>query len=115
MFLFNVIVLGLLFTGTGFYYLNMYGQNLNDNLLDKSRLLIKMYKSIIVQDIVNYNDIALLYHIEKIESIDDINYAVIVDSHSTILAHSDVYEIGKTYNDPLTEWTTNVKIFRLDY
>ncbi|MFC1546173.1 hypothetical protein ACFL4O_00450 [bacterium] len=107
----SLITFVLLFCVTGFYYLLSFKADLNDSLIDKARLIAKINKPIMVQDIINYNDIGLLSKLERMESIENLSYAHIVDTKGKVIGHSDVYEIGNTYEDDITKWAVGVKDF----
>ncbi len=106
-FLILVTLLGL----SSALYLDQYKQRLLDKVLTKAKLVVRLSNLVIINDITNYNDISLLAHIEKIESVDDILYAIIFSNNGTVIGHSDVYEIGNKYKDPLTTWAIETKDF----
>jgi hypothetical protein len=110
-FLMIVFVLSALFVGIGLYYINSYRARLDSELVNRGNLITKIYKPIMIQDIIQYNDIMLLSEVENIEAVEDVSYAVVISTQGKVLGHSDVYEIGKTYTDSVTEWGIKVKSF----
>ncbi|MCP4481869.1 MAG: hypothetical protein GY817_03505 [bacterium] len=104
MFLFLFFILGNL-------YFKQSKEHLMDKLLSQSKQIVRLSNLVIVNDIKNYNDIALLNFIEKIESVDNILYAIILAADGTVLSHSDVYEIGALYTDSLSKWAINIGKF----
>jgi methyl-accepting chemotaxis protein len=101
----------VLFFISGLLYLDQYEKRLEDKLLAQGKMIVRLSNLVIVDDIVNYNDISLLSHIEKIESVDNVVYAMILSNKGVVLGHSDVYEIGTVYTDKLSKWAITTKDF----
>lgn len=107
----SLLVVGVLTIAVGVYYLMSYTATLNASLIERVKTTMEMYQPILVNDLVTCNDLGLLSHLETIENGDDVVYAVIVDSNSKVLGHSDVYQIGKIFNDDMTQWAVRAKEF----
>lgn len=110
-FILSVVVLGVLTIAAGMYYVTSYTATLNATLIDRVKMAVKMYQPILVNDLVACNDLGLISHLETIEKGDDVTYAVIVDSNGKVLGHSDVYQIGKIYDDAATQRAVQTKEF----
>ena len=101
----------VLFFVSSILYLDRYENGLEDKLVSQGRIIVRLSNLVLVDDIVHYNDISLLSHIEKIESLDNVLYAMILSAKGVVLGHSDVYEIGNVYKDKLSQWAISVKEF----
>ncbi|MFH1714862.1 MAG: hypothetical protein ABH857_01535 [Elusimicrobiota bacterium] len=105
MFILSLTICAILFTAAGFYYLIARTRQLNENMVQKIDTIIKLYKPLIVQNLIANNDLELVSLIERLETAEDITYSYIINGDRMVLAHSDVYEIGKIYNDDISNWT----------
>lgn len=109
--LYVILLFLFLFFITGFLYFSQYKKRLIDNLKEQANLIVKISDLNIVNDLNKYNDIALLSHLEKLESLENILNVVILSNNGTVLANTDVYEMGLQYTDKVTNWVINLKRF----
>ena len=110
-FLYVSLLFFVLFFISGILYLDQYEGRLENKLISQGKLIVRLSNLVLVDDVVNYNDISLLNHIEKIESVDNVLYAMILSNKGVVFGHSDVYEIGNVYKDKLSNWAISVKDF----
>ncbi|MDR0676105.1 MAG: hypothetical protein LBF97_03580 [Elusimicrobiota bacterium] len=106
-----IILFLILFSISGVFYLKKYETRLINNLIEKAKLIVRMSDISILEDITKYNDISLLSFLEKIESIGDVLNVVIFSNNGTVLANTDVYEMGLQYTDKITNWVINLQNF----
>ncbi|MCD6413641.1 MAG: HAMP domain-containing protein [Elusimicrobia bacterium] len=95
---FFVILLGVI----SFFIFNYQKNFIERMIMDKNAMLTRTYAAFMSDAKQMGDDLVIIDYIERLKRIPTIRYVLVLDQRSKVLFHSDMREVGKTYQDAVS-------------
>ncbi|MCK5535086.1 hypothetical protein KAI68_08210, partial [bacterium] len=100
-FLFVILLLIILFMGK-IAIIDYRKSGLEEELQKKGQVLAKIFTPWCIKALEEQDDIFLLNILNSLRQQEDIMYNVVLDEKGIVIGHTNVYKLGKEYNDDIT-------------
>jgi len=95
----SVIFFTAIFSVIGIFIYNYQKSFLIENIHEKNHLLVETYAEFISDAKENFEDLVIVDYLSRLKRFPTVRYAIVLDNQARVLFHTDMREVGKTYDD----------------